>query len=723
MSAHGCAPCHAITGPPRSGKTSALIARVASALDDDRERSALVLVPASVSLDAIRVTLAQDVAAHHAARIILATPGTLAREVLRAYAPAMPAIIDEAQAALLFEASAASLLSLQWPELLDGSLDPDVAGLRSPQRFLEAALRLIGKLRDANVTPEMFLESGLRGAADFYANLPNFANTDLLLYTKDVYRDSLAVDARELQRQYRRDIDLTKVLARLYRDYLNALDAGGVMTERDAINRATALLASRGEPERTYAIVAIDEVQELRLGEIAFLQRALNERFDGVVLAGDLRAATSTFRGARPERAFSLAQTKEHLDTTFLPPLAATLWRRLTGDAACAIDGDPAGMEVRREATQAGEAAYLADYVRFHLDRGAAAHEIGVLFRSVENVRVYEEALLARDVAVHVVGDANVFLDPRAHDALALLWNVWDPFRHDWLLRTLEAPALALSDATLAILCGDPPSPQTMLFADEPEIAPPQESHSGAMRRVLLGLAVLYGAHDERLSELARERLARFRAMRERWVDASSRMTIASLAINVWNEGLALDGGENSGRSTAQRIVLERLLERIERFESEHPEATLGAFLAYAEQRMSSPYESCEHDGRHGAVVLASIDAVRGRSFEYVALPNARAGTFPRWYVPDAFLYSPSLGIVARENAGDATASRTAKFTYYLFRMKTREHYNAEERRAFAYALTRARRGLLITASGRATRGTTAPEFVEELSAMLREMR
>jgi len=71
--------------------------------------------------------------------------------------------------------------------------------------------------------------------------------------------------------------------------------------------------------------------------------------------------------------------------------------------------------------------------------------------------------------------------------------------------------------------------------------------------------------------------------------------------------------------------------------------------------------------------------------------------------------------MIPKENVGDARAARTAKFSYYVFKAKAREAYNDEERRAFVYALRRARSAVLVSASGKATRGTTAPEFLEEL--------
>jgi hypothetical protein len=50
-----------------------------------------------------------------------------------------------------------------------------------------------------------------------------------------------------------------------------------------------------------------------------------------------------------------------------------------------------------------------------------------------------------------------------------------------------------------------------------------------------------------------------------------------------------------------------------------------------------------------------------------------------------------------------------------MFRSKASQRYNQGERRAFDYALSRARHDALVTASGTPTRGLTAPEFLEEL--------
>jgi superfamily I DNA/RNA helicase len=71
--------------------------------------------------------------------------------------------------------------------------------------------------------------------------------------------------------------------------------------------------------------------------------------------------------------------------------------------------------------------------------------------------------------------------------------------------------------------------------------------------------------------------------------------------------------------------------------------------------------------------------------------------------------------MIPKENVGDAATARTAKLTYVLFRSKIRDKYNTEERHAFYCAASRARTRLYVSASGRATRGVSAPEILEEL--------
>lgn len=699
-----------ITGPAGSGKTTELARRASAAA---LEGPVLVTSVSPAALAVLRKRI------HH--------PQACLRELHEIALEALPQAeqIDDVRAAMLFADAARPLLTLEWREFIEAELDPEIPGLRSPDRFLDAAFRLFCKLRDARITPEHFLESALRGATQFYAKPPNFAHPDLLYYTKDSHRDSLGADGAELQRQYRREVDLAKILAKLYRSYLDHPVRQGCLTARDVIAEAADALQRDGAAasalRERYPRIFIDDAQELTVGELQLLQAIYGADLDGATLAGDPDSATSTFRGARPDRVFALAGERVVLEQQYRSPFTLdAACRHLMGAAGAsqATAGSAPAMTLFRASTRRAEAQFIAEHVVDLLSSGVPHDEIAVLFRSVCDVRLYRDALLDRNVRVQIAGDLNIFKEPEVLDALAILWTVHDPFRHDYLLRVLSGPALALSDASVYALCGEPPDAQTMLFEDSAfEANGARAGRWDPKRDLRLAWNVLRGDQDERLSPTGRERVAGFRKNLLRWRDALTRMELAAFARLVWSEGLAAAGTPGTARAHYQQQMLARLHARIVAFVAGHPPASLGEFLEYADARMESDFETWELSERDGAVRMLSVDAARGREFDHVVIPRARAGSFPRWYVPDAFLYSPSLGMIAKENVGDARAARTAKFTYYMFRTKAREAYNKEERRAFVYALRRARKAVLVTASERATRGVTAPEFLAELQA------
>jgi superfamily I DNA/RNA helicase len=701
-----------IVGAAGTGKSTELLRRAQAAA---QSRPVLVTSASLSSLLALS-SRAQD------APIAFRELHDIAADVLAA--SRQSDIIDDVRAVMLFEQAAQPLLGLEWTEFLE-DVDPEVPGLRAPERFLDAAFRLFCKLRDARISPEQFLETARRGAAQFYAKPPNFAHPDLLYYTKDSHRNSLDIDAAELQRQYRRELDLAKILAKLYRSYLDHPVRSGCLAPRDAIAEASRFLEEHPDAAQAmrdrYPAAFVDDAQELTVGELQFLQAIYGETLEGVTLAGDSDSATSAFRGARPDRVFALAGERVEMQEQLRSPFAVDIaCRHLLGTPGSPpVSLDPQiGLTLFRATTRRAEAQFIADHVIELLERGARHDDIAVLFRSVRNIRPFRDALLERNVRVQVIGDLNLFTEPEALDALAILWALHDPYRHEYLLRVLHGPALALSDATVYTLCGEPPDAQGSLFAENDENNTQARSGRWDPKRDLrLAWNVLRGDQDARLSPLALERIDEFRRKRRGWLDAMRTSSLPQLVRRVWSEGLAGAGAPGSAIAAYQQQTLSRLYDRIARFSMEQPIASLGDFLEHAQRRMESEFEAQELTEHPGAVRMMSIDSARGREFDHIVVPGARAGSFPRWYAPDAFLYSPSLGMIAKENVGDARAARTAKFTYYMFRTKAREAYNREERRAFVYAMRRARKSVLVTACERPTRGVTAPEFLAELQA------
>ncbi len=667
------AQCVAIVGGPASGKTTALLERL------ERARAEFP------DADPLYVDATRDFDAYAAS--LLAAEGV---EVT---------LVDDVDAELQFATACAPLFALEWPEFAENQLDPEVPGLRSPERFLASAFRLIRRLRDAGVPPAEFLAAARTGATNFHAKPPNFADPSLLAATKSNYYDSLEVDEKELDRQRRRELDLAKILARLYEAYVELIETTGEMTGRDAAiaaaQRVRSNAALAASLRARHRVAFVDEAQDLTSAQLGLLTAIFGEDLSGVTLCGDPASAISPVRMTHPEQIFARAASRIELQPR---------------------NGVPRP-ECVRTATPVDEARLIADRVAAWVAGGIAPSRIAVLFRSVRNVQIYEAALLDRGVPAVVTGDANIFEDRRVLDALALLWNVHDPFRHDWLLRTLSSPAVGLSDASLAILSGEPADPQRQLFTFEDEPAPTLRPGRWDPRRDLrLGWNVLRGERDDALSADALERIQRFRRMREGWVERRDSETFETYARAVWREGLAREGEPGSARAVAQQTVLRRLLARLNEFVEHNRGASLEDVLHYAQQRMETDLEACAPPiGGRELVQLRSVEAARGLHFERVVVANVRPGAFPLWYSPEAFLFSPRLGIIPKENAGAARASRTAKFSYYMFAAKAARRYNDAERRAFNYALRRAGGSVLVTASGTPTRGVSAPELLEEL--------
>ncbi|GAC1543130.1 MAG: hypothetical protein NVS3B16_09010 [Vulcanimicrobiaceae bacterium] len=234
-------------------------------------------------------------------------------------------------------------------------------------------------------------------------------------------------------------------------------------------------------------------------------------------------------------------------------------------------------------------------------------------------------------------------------------------------------------------------------------------------RDLRLGRNVTRGDVDLDLTGDARERLCAFRAARERWVAAARTAGLAAHARLILGD-TALATAAPGARGRFETHLVARLLDEIDRFAACDPLAGLAEFLLGAEHTARAEADLLAIDLRdEQAVRVLDVEAAKGETFDIAFVVDARAGAWPRYYVPDAFLFAPGRGMIPKDNVGDARAARTAKFTYLWTQMKFRDKYNAEERRAFYVAATRARACLYVSASGRPTRGMAAPELLAEL--------
>ena len=708
-----------IEGPAGSGKTQALLELMRESGGAFASES-VVLLTSRAQIPAARERLRALGA--DADRFTLATFGEFALNILRAGRPAGALRVFEAtEAAALFAQSCEGLADLQFLDLFGAELDPEISGLRSPDRFCAAALALIGKLRQAGIDPEGFERAAMRGTTTFYAEPPNFSDLDLVLFTKDDHRASLSVDAAELDRQRQREIDLTKVLAGLYRRYLQRF-SGPIVFERDlaplALDRALAEPEIAGRVRAGIGLLCVDDAHECTAAEFGLLGAIFGPELHGVAFAFDESQAIGAFAGARPKlwkdlRAERRLLARNHRTPDDVIALASDFLTKATTITPVISN---ANIVLFHTLEKRDEAAFIADRIAALIEAGNSPDTIAVIARTLQHAGAYERALLARNVPLDLCGDASPYRQAAALDALAALWTACNPYRHEWLLRFLQAPPLALSDALLALLCGDPPAPQGSLFDERTDPASADPVH----RSLRLARNVFGGERDGELADGVRTALAHLRELQAQWVATLERDPPIASARAILAQAGSLRPDENAtpAQQSADARASADLLEAIERFTFVHPDAQLEDFLLHAERSAAAEGGRSDRAPAPGTVGMFDVDSARGLEFDHVFVCNVHAGAFPRYYTPEAFLFSPGIGMIAKDNAGGTQAARTAKYSYYEFRFKPAAAYYELERRRLYVAMMRARRSLTITASDRPTRARSAPEFLTELRAL-----
>ncbi len=665
----------------RSGKTTRLVAH---ALESAEHARVLLLGIGSNSTANLRARLSADATA----TVMVAEIGEFAGEIARFADPALRCI-DETSAYRLYERAAEDLFAGTWPPA-DSRIDVEVAELRSPERFLEHAQHLIERLRRAAVAPREVLERAAKGAAAFYAHPPNLSSPSLLAYLNDTARSSLEVDTEELLRQHRREIDLAKIVAELYARFEASLENEHLADRCAALSLATDWLRSNPTPERraefAFDAVFVDDAEHCDERMHDFLAALTIDAATRLILTCDDDGTHRPMQGARIER---LAEAESERLTEILRS-----------------DVRPT---VERCSDREREAQRVAAWIDERIAAGTPPEESAILLRDLDDGARFEQALRERDIATARAGRCDLFRVPEILDAFALLCWVADPYANDALLRILESPRIALADASIALLCGKAASDQRSLFSDAERAN--DDPRPKALR---LGDNVLSGAVDPLLSEIARERVAWLRAFHARSRECVSHAQLIDAVDRIWAEGLAPSGPESAASERSRRIHLEALRSRIVDCEAGDGAAALFSLCEHLHAVAERERTEVVYRRREGVVTIATIEAAVGISFDSVAVPGLQAGAFPAYYVPPAFLFTPSYGLAARENAGGEKSTRAAKHAYMTYRYKLRERHIEEERRLFAFARSRANAALLLTASGRPTRGVNTPEFLEE---------
>ena len=480
--------------------------------------------------------------------------------------------------------------------------------------------------------------------------------------------------------------------AQLFCDHDRLLAEEGTLDAGDLVLRTLALLERRPDVADRFRHVLVDEYQDLDLAHRELLDRvAAHGR---LTACGDDDGAISRFRAAA---------TKNLRDFTARRPQATVIAldrsfrsREQVLDAAAAVVAPIAERlgVVRPEAAPGGDVRFwrcandraqaqgVASEIERLLREGERPERIAVLVRSVRNEgQAVGVALEERAVPYRVIGAAAFFQRAEVRDVLAWLRLLAEPGDAGAVVRALARPPVELRSADLA------------------------RCIQIARRRKLDMVSALVAATESpQLPPEARERILVFLKLHRQAV-AQLDTTRPDLFVHRLVERLGLRRQQlfSASADVVERLQnLARIAELAGAFVRRRPQATPREFArsiaAVAEAGLRE--EEAAPGAQVKSVAVSTMRAAKGMEFDHVFVLGLHSARMPG---ARRAAYEPLPDSLLREQL--PPDSRAA--------------HVAEMRRLLHVAMTRARRGLVLTYAEQSDRGSPqAPSpFVEEARA------
>jgi ATP-dependent helicase/nuclease subunit A len=358
------------------------------------------------------------------------------------------------------------------------------------------------------------------------------------------------------------------------------------------------------------------------------------------------------------------------------------------------------------------EARALAGRVATLVASGTPPGEIVVLIRATTDMRAYERALERRGLPTYVIGGRGYWSHPQVLDLVSYLRALANPRDEESLLTVLASPLVGASLDALVVLAGAARArgrdPWWLLRDPGDDLADLGDTDRGAL--------------SEFSAWFAEERLHSGRAGIEELIDRALTRTGYDVAM------LAMPSGR-------RRLANVRKLMRLGReYEAENGPDLRGFLDVIGERqagRGGDPRESeapVEGEGLN-AIRLMTIHRAKGLEFPTVCVADLGRSVRPLTDI----IRVASDGRFGLRLSRSGTADRVNALDFEAIGNERKLAEEAEERRLFYVAMTRAQERLVLsgatrfegwTAGGRNGGGPVAwiaPAFVPELGARIAE--
>ena len=411
------------------------------------------------------------------------------------------------------------------------------------------------------------------------------------------------------------------ILAKVYREYQETLQANNALDFDDIINKTVELFRSCPEVLESYQdrfqYIMVDEYQDTNTAQFE-LVRLLADKYRNLCVVGDDDQSIYKFRGANIRNILDFEQyflearvirlEQNYRSTQCILDAANAVIRNNTGRKEKSLwtaRGEGGKVRFRQFDSAYEEAEYIAeDIARRTRTQGVSYRDCAVLYRTNAQARLLEERMIMESVPYNVVGGTNFYSRMEIKDILAYLRTV-DSGRDDVSVRRIiNVPRRGIGNATMEKLTDYAQLHGRGLFA--------------AMKEAdeIMGLG-------GRTAAKLRPFVALIESLRER----RSRMTIAELIQEIvekteYREYLQ-DYDDEGGDDRISNV--DELISKAVSYSDTHEEPSLTEFL----EEVALVADIDNVDGSDDRVLLMTLHSAKGLEFPNVYLAGLEDGLFP----------------------------------------------------------------------------------------------
>ncbi|MBI1320007.1 MAG: AAA family ATPase [Candidatus Hydrogenedens sp.] len=466
----------------------------------------------------------------------------------------------------------------------------------------------------------------------------------------------------------------------LWHSYHESLHRANALDFDDLLVLPVKLLRDHPEArerwQRRFRHILVDEYQDTNRAQY-LIARYLSESHRNLFVVGDEDQSIYSWRGADINNILDFAEDFEgagvyRLEVNYrstAPILMAAnrvASNNLNRLGKTLRPAEPEGAEVRfvQLEDSADEARFVVEDIA---KQGHAPKDCAIIYRTNNQSRAFEEALMAKGIQPRVLGGVQFYRRKEIKDLLAYLRLLVNPSDDESMRRVINVPTRGIGGTTMAQL----------------------EEYAGARNATLM--QVLRDVeHDESLPTRARDSINRFREMLDNLAVESKMQPVSYTLEQVIEQTGYREYVEKSDEKDFRERIdnVNEFVSAAKQYEAKRGKTTLLDYLQ--DTMLLSDTDSYDPDAP--SVTLLTCHTAKGLEFTHVYLVGMEEG-----YLPHGTDFDPEKDV-------------------------------EEERRLCYVAMTRARKSLVLTAArSRVVYGRTDPyrslsRFVKE-AGLLQEKR